>query len=56
LDYVLEQAGNFDWRVIVGDVSISAGKERVGNFQYGTAIAFDIQQESSSEIIKVVRL
>ncbi len=52
IDYILEQAINFDWKVIVGDVSVEAARERVGNSSKGTAIAFDIQQEPSSEIIK----
>ncbi len=52
IDYVLEQAVHYKWNVTVGDVSISAAKERVGNSVKGEAIAFDIQQESSTDIIK----
>jgi saccharopine dehydrogenase-like NADP-dependent oxidoreductase len=52
IDYILEQSIKFDWKVTVGDVSIEAARERIGNSSNATAIAFDIQQESSSEVIK----
>jgi len=51
IEYVLQQAVQFNWIVTVGDVSLEAAKSRVGNNPNGTAIVFDIQQESSSEFI-----
>ena len=50
-DYLLEQAVSEGWNVTVGDISLEAAKERVGHSEKGRAIAFDIFQESSSEII-----
>ena len=51
IDYLLQQAAHQGWNVTVGDVSLEAAKERVGDSEKGKAIAFDILRESSSEII-----
>ena len=51
IDYLLQQSGSMGWNLTVGDVSLDAAKERVGHSENGKAIAFDILQESSSEII-----
>ena len=41
-----------DWEVVVGDVSLAAARERIGNSARGRALAFDIHDESSSAIIR----
>ncbi len=52
IDYLLQQAEHNDWRVTVADVSVEAARERVGNSPKGSAISFDILQESASLIIR----
>ena len=52
IDYLLGQASAGGWHVTVGDISESAAQDRVGNSPSGKAIAFDIQKETSSEVIK----
>ncbi|NOT74333.1 MAG: saccharopine dehydrogenase [Cyclobacteriaceae bacterium] len=52
IDYILREALVSNWKVTVGDVSLTAAQERVGNFTNGNAIVFDINHESSDEIIK----
>ena len=52
IDYLLEQSATKDWEVTVGDVSHPAATERVGNSDRGKAVAFDIQQESSTIIME----
>ena len=52
IDYLLQRRPQLGWDVTVGDVSLEAARERVGQLEGGKAIAFDILQESSSEIIK----
>ena len=52
IDYLLEQAGINDWEIVVGDVSMAAARERVGNSSKGRALAFNIHDESSSAIIR----
>lgn len=51
IDYVLSQAEANQWLVTVGDVSENAARERVGDSRVGKAISFDIQQETSSDVI-----
>src|SRR4051812_7467803 len=52
IDYFLHKASGNQWRITVGDVSVAAAKERIGTSAVATAIAFDITQESSHEIIR----
>ena len=52
IDYLLRRASEFNWRVTVGDVSVAAARDRIGNSSHGVAVAFDILQESSNEIIQ----
>ena len=52
IDYLLRHAVKHDWDVTVGDVSLAAAVERVGNSKNGMAIAFDIHHESSDVVIK----
>lgn len=51
IDYVLARASENKWQVTVGDVSIEAARERIGQSPAGTAIAFDITQEASKEVV-----
>jgi len=49
--YLIEHSKKHDWTITVGDVSLEAAKERVGN--KAKAILFDIQNsESSKQAIK----
>ena len=49
IHYLLREANDNGWSVIVGDQSLDAATERVKGFQNGRAIHFDIQDEPSSE-------
>lgn len=48
ITYLLKQASVNSWRVIVGDLSLEAAKERVGFFEAGEAIRFSIDDEALS--------
>lgn len=48
ISYLLEQAGNLNLRVTVGDFSEAAAHERVGGHERGRAIAFDIMNAEAS--------
>jgi saccharopine dehydrogenase-like NADP-dependent oxidoreductase len=50
--YLLDHAMQNDWNVTVGDVSKKAAEEKINGHQRGTAIAFDINESTSSEVIK----
>lgn len=53
IKYLLENATACDWRVIVGDVSLTAAQEKVRSHQRGSAIPFDINEtESTTEAIR----
>lgn len=52
IDYLLKQASASGWKVTVGDISETASRDRVGNSPSGKAIAFDMEQETSSEVIR----
>ncbi len=52
IDYLIRHAVQYSWKITVGDVSLAAAKERIGNSVAATAIQFDIQQENSSEFIR----
>jgi len=46
--YLLQEAQVNDWRIIVGDVSEAAARERIGSSPVGKAIRFDIKDERAS--------
>src|SRR5688572_11029399 len=46
--YLLSNAAKYQWQVIVGDTSLKASQERVGNHASGEAITFDVLNESSA--------
>lgn len=52
IEYLLRHASGSDWQVTVADISLQAALDRIGNSPTGTAIVFDIQQDSASDIIK----
>ncbi len=52
IDYFIKNARSHEWTVTVGDVSLAAAKERIGNNESAAAISFDIMKESSSDIIR----
>ncbi|HEY0743777.1 MAG TPA: saccharopine dehydrogenase C-terminal domain-containing protein [Chryseosolibacter sp.] len=53
IKYVLDNAASCDWNVTVGDVSLTAAKEKVQNHARGKAIRFDINEtESTTEAIQ----
>lgn len=46
INYVLRQGRTLGWSVTVGDYSEKMAVERIGNSNYGTAIRFDIRDDS----------
>lgn len=52
IGYLISHAVQQSWKITVGDVSLVAAKERIGNSASATAIYFDIQQENSLEVIQ----
>jgi len=53
ITYLLKNADHGGWHVTVGDFHLPSAIERIANSKYGTAIAFDIEeQESSSKAIQ----
>jgi saccharopine dehydrogenase-like NADP-dependent oxidoreductase len=51
ITYLLQQAAVHSWKILVGDVSEEAARQRIGGSTRGQALVFDIQQEQSSEAI-----
>ena len=47
--YVLQHASANEWNVIVGDLSVEAGRQSIGSGN-GAAVYFDIKDEVSSAI------
>lgn len=48
IKYLLKYASTNDSRVVVGDVSMQAARERIADHPTGTAITFDIRDEKNS--------
>ncbi|WP_333819534.1 saccharopine dehydrogenase family protein [Ohtaekwangia sp.] len=46
--YLLQEASVHRWKIIVGDLSEEAARERIGNSPYGEAIRFDVLDEAGS--------
>ena len=42
INYLLENAENFNWEITVGDISKEMAKERVGSHPRGIAVKFDV--------------
>lgn len=48
ISYLLDQATSNEWKVLVGDVSLTAAKDRVGTHPCGEAFEFSIHDKSHS--------
>lgn len=51
ITYLLKQATQHSWKIIVGDISIEAARERVGAYQTGEAILFSIDNDAESRSV-----
>jgi saccharopine dehydrogenase (NADP+, L-glutamate forming) len=52
ISYLLAQASSHNWTITVGDISLQAAKDRIGDSPYGKAIQFNIdERERSREVI-----
>ncbi|HEY9046623.1 MAG TPA: saccharopine dehydrogenase C-terminal domain-containing protein [Ohtaekwangia sp.] len=47
--YLLREAAANNWKIIVGDISVEAARERVGASHHGEAIRFDVNDEHTSK-------
>jgi saccharopine dehydrogenase (NADP+, L-glutamate forming) len=50
IHYLISQASTNNWHVTVGDISIQAAQERIGNATHATAIHFNIENRDVSEM------
>jgi len=48
ISYLLQQASVFKWQIIVGDLSLAAAEQGIGDSASGKAISFSIDDEISS--------
>jgi saccharopine dehydrogenase-like NADP-dependent oxidoreductase len=48
IHYLLHNAGKHGWQVVVGDTSLAAAQEKVGNHSHGKAILFDVLDEDAT--------
>jgi saccharopine dehydrogenase-like NADP-dependent oxidoreductase len=51
INYLLSNAASFGWRVVVGDVSVQAAKDKIGADTNGEATLFDINNSDDSKWI-----
>lgn len=49
MSYLLQQGEANGWKILIGDISQAAARERIGRATVGEAIAFDIMQEEESK-------
>ena len=49
ISYLLQQGEANGWKILIGDISQAAARERIGKAPVGEAIAFDITQEEASK-------
>ena len=49
ISYLLQQGNANGWKILIGDISQDAARERIGQAAVGEAIAFDITQEEASK-------
>ncbi len=49
ISYLLQQGEANGWKILIGDISQDAARERIGQAAVGEAIAFDITQEEASK-------
>ncbi|HEX6226564.1 MAG TPA: saccharopine dehydrogenase C-terminal domain-containing protein [Chryseolinea sp.] len=50
INYLLEHAPVYDWRVVVGDISSKSAEERIRSSPHGQAVRFDIHEQASSRL------
>jgi saccharopine dehydrogenase-like NADP-dependent oxidoreductase len=53
ITYLLQQATAHAWKIIVGDVSEAAARQRIGGSTRGQAVLFDINHEDSKAVIQL---
>ncbi len=51
ITYLLQQATIHSWKIVVGDVSEAAARERIGGSTRGQAVSFDINNEENSRTV-----
>ena len=51
ISYLLQQAEQNQWQILVGDFSEASARERIGNSPYGKALAFDIHNRKLSKSV-----
>ncbi len=51
ITYLLQQAAIHSWKIMVGDVSEGAARERIGGSTRGQAVSFDINNEGNSRTV-----
>jgi saccharopine dehydrogenase-like NADP-dependent oxidoreductase len=49
ITYLLQQATAHGWKIVVGDVSEDAARQRIGGSTRGEAVSFDINNEANSK-------
>lgn len=49
ISYLLQQGEANGWKILIGDISQNAARERIGKAAVGEAIAFDITQDEASK-------
>jgi saccharopine dehydrogenase (NADP+, L-glutamate forming) len=49
ISYLLQQGETNGWKILIGDISQAAARERIGKATVGEAIAFDITHEEESK-------
>ncbi len=54
ITYLLQRAASHQWKILVGDVSEAAARQRIGGSTRGHALVFDIHNETASA--EVIRL
>lgn len=52
ISYLLGCAKEFSWKIVVGDLSLQAAKDRLGDSRDGEPVIFDIQQKEES--VKII--
>lgn len=52
ISYLLQQATTHSWKIVVGDVSEEAARQRMGGSTRGQAVFFDINKEESHAVIQ----
>lgn len=51
IEYLLKNAGTYDWQVTVADVDVKLAEEKTGNYPRASAISFDIRNEEQRRLV-----